>query len=299
MKYLKLFELFESDSKYSDPTRSIDISQDRFLSLYEKDYTLHDKNQEIPLYRGNKFKGEFLFIDPSQSYRKSIERENIHLTLMSELESWKDFPKYNKSVIGSIDPDTAIGYSLDGICYEIIPQDNALIGVCPSSDIWTSFGGFGIMGRIRQTYNFLRYIGSNQDNWEVIKKDILDIPKSEDYIRKYKITQFHLNFLDCYKQWLDNGQKFWKNNKDEFNSLELSGMTYEEAVEVYNNIDPNLLIKFIEWLFDPELLGFKYIRYDENYLTNMRNMLNESSDSDLQIWVGDPCLLRLASYYDG
>lgn len=277
MKYLKLFDNYH---EYDTKRRSVEISESNFMRLYHKNCKFHDKNKSIPLYRGTENNGEFVSIDPRKSVRRSIESENVHVILMSEMDIWKKYPTYQNSVIGSTNEHSAAGY---GIRYELIPYDNSLIALCPSGSIWDSLGGFEDVSRIRMLENFLILIDYEMESWEELKSDILNYGiRLDDGVT---IDEGSKNFLLFYKYF--KSMK-WK-GKDVLELPEKTINSEEELVDIFNSIDPHSLIKFIEWLFDPELLGFEIIKYDENYIDNMTKFLETNPIS--QIWISNPCLM--------
>jgi hypothetical protein len=99
------------------------------------------------IYRGLDRKDDYIH------YKKpTIERisryavNNIYNLLLSNLPSWKSYPKRNLSYICSTDEEHAAeGYGSGGIltggrsCHVVLPVDGSKVGVCPANDIWYSF----------------------------------------------------------------------------------------------------------------------------------------------------------------
>lgn len=277
MKYLKLFDSYH---EYDTERRSVEISESNFMRLYHKNCKFHDKNKNIPLYRGTKNNGQFVSIDPRKSIRRSIESENTHVILMSEM--WDKFPPYKNSVIGSTSLSMTYGY---GTPYELIPYDNSLIALCPYGSIWNSLGGFDENGRIKMLDKFLILIDYDMESWGNLKSDILKYGIRLDDGITINTNEGAKNFLIFYEYFKSME---WK-GKDVLKLPERTINSEEELVDIFNSIDPHSLIEFIEWLFDPELLGFEIIRYDENYIDNMNRFLETNPIS--QIWISNPCLM--------
>jgi len=149
MRYLKLFEEFR-ESKGKLPLNKINQEEFKkllrencqdFISLVKRlDYNFNIRRNF--LFR--KFKeshGDFVYSYPSQSEHVRIapwsEWGNYHNLMVSNLESWKDYPRRNKSLIcAGIERARNHGGSQ---LYLIIPYDKTKIGVCPKYEFWESF----------------------------------------------------------------------------------------------------------------------------------------------------------------
>ncbi|MCK9416974.1 hypothetical protein M0Q97_09980 [Candidatus Dojkabacteria bacterium] len=272
MKFLKKFDNYTAGSeRYGDI-----LTEEEFNDLYEK-YCKNHKNSSIKLYRGvPKTLENFYYQNPKGHIRKSIEEENIHVILMSELESWEDFPPYNQSIIGSTNYDSAKNYGWGGTCFEIIPFDDTKIGICDESNIWESFGGFSNFAFIRMTDRFLNDLIGNVKSWKEIKEKILNSNLNDVF---FDLSEDSLTFLNYVLEFKTNPNSNYIQNllmdkkfSDEINS------------EYIEKIEPDDIIIFIEKLFEPN--NFTYLKYDENFSSNIK-------DYDYsQIWCGGPVLLR-------
>ena len=97
MKYLSYYENYKTSNKFGD-----EIGEDEFNLLLQKHCTNYDPYKQ-KIYRGihSMSTPDFIFQNPKNHYRHSIEDENIHVLYMSEGDDYKDFPKYDQSVIAS------------------------------------------------------------------------------------------------------------------------------------------------------------------------------------------------------
>jgi hypothetical protein len=114
------------------------------INLYEA-FNIIEKNCK------NALKGTYIYrdidsfgytagiVDPSTSRkeRKSPWASSNHYNLLlSNLPSWKDYPKRNMSLICTTDIEEAMSR---GNPYLVLPFNGSKIGVCPVGDIWDSF----------------------------------------------------------------------------------------------------------------------------------------------------------------
>lgn len=211
---------------------------------------------KTPLYRGQKDLGPYVYTDPRGTHRKSIEDVNTHIELMSNLESWKDFPKYSSSVIGS----TSKGVGSYGKVYEIVPFDNSNIGICPGKDIWESFtwGDFSEWGEdIYKIHHFLEHVGIDPDIWDQVGGGTVESKlKSIGIIKGSSHWGGHVN------RFIGEVSKYTK--KD------VSDITGDDCYRFVN-----------ESIFNPNVNGFMKLKYDVGF----------EAPSDKQIWTEGPVLL--------
>ena len=249
MKWLKTYKVFENYNKFGSKT----ITESEFDKI-RKENCKNWTKVKTELFRGMPDLGDYVIVDPKMGEpRISIEDTNIHLELMSNLPSWKDYPKYDRCVIGGT-PGSATGTYGDTV-YEVVPFDGIKIGVCPFSTVWESFGNefdeFG--GDIYLVEYFLGSIGLDS-NWIQIGGETLETKlksiKSFD-LEKEEVDDF---IIDC--------AIYLKKSKEE--------VTGEDC---YNFIN--------DYIFNPEKRGFELKTYDVDF-----NVSNGK-----QIWTEGPVLL--------
>jgi len=249
MKYLQSYKIFENYNRFGSKT----ITESEFDKI-RKENCKNWTKAKTELFRGMPNLGDYVFIDPKLGdFRSSIEDTNIHLELMSNLPSWKDYPRYDRCVIGGT-PGSATGTYGETV-YEMIPFDDVKIGVCPNSTIWESFGSdfdeWG--GDIYLVEHFLYAIGLNS-NWIQIGGETLETKlKSIDRfdLEKEEVDNF---IIDC--------ALYLKKSKEE--------ITGEDC---YNFIN--------DYIFNPEKRGFDLKTYDVDFTV----------EKSKQIWTEGPVLL--------
>ena len=137
------------------------------------------------LYRGNEHLSDNYYYWKSTHERTSPHAaNNIYNLLLSNLPSWKAYPKRNMSLVGSSRERTASNYSSS--IFIVLPFDGAKIGVCPESDIWGSFKEFEPFDEVN--YRLAR-----------ILKDVLDIKIDYDEPSKYAELLEYFIRLDDFK----------------------------------------------------------------------------------------------------
>jgi hypothetical protein len=249
MKYLQSYKIFENYNRFGSKT----ITESEFDKI-RKENCKNWTKAKTELFRGMPDLGNYVFIDPKLGdFRSSIEDTNIHLELMSNLPSWKGYPRYDRCVIGGT-PGSATGTYGETV-YEMIPFDGVKIGVCPNSTVWESFGNefneFG--GDIYLVEYFLGSIGLDS-NWIQIGGETLETKlksiKSFD-LEKEEVDDF---IIDC--------AIYLKKSKEE--------ITGEDC---YNFINDNI--------FNPEKRGFELKTYDVDFTV----------EKSKQIWTEGPVLL--------
>jgi len=248
MKYLKKYKIFENYNKFGSKT----ITESEFDKI-RKESCKNWTKVETELFRGMPDLGDYVFVDPKLGdFRSSIEDTNIHLELMSNLPSWKDYPRYDRCVIGG--SPGAVG-SYGDVIYEMIPFDGVQISVCPFSTIWESFGSdfdeWG--GDIYLVEHFLDAVGLNsgwiQSGGETLETKLKSIESFD--LEKEEIDNF---IIDC--------ALFTKKKKEEIT-----------GVDCFNFIN--------DYIFNPEKRGFELKTYDENF----------KIENKKQIWTEGPVLL--------
>lgn len=255
---------------------SSEISPSKFeqlLNLKCKNYINNSDNTKI--YRGQRDMGDFVYFDPMKGEKRhSIESESIHVDLIDNLSSWKKYPNYSKSVIGLTgDQNSVSGYG--EVVYEVIPFDDSPIVLCPSSDIWASFGSEGWGSDIHFISELFENLFDLEDD---INKKIKLLKNTQMVISSIITDGFFKNKLmefierdssSLHGDAIENFYKPCKNNgnwKDkEFDEL--------KGIDIYNYIN--------DCLFNPEVRGFELKRYD-NFSVNLRR----------QIWTSGPVIMR-------
>jgi hypothetical protein len=249
MKWLKTYKLFETYNRFGSKT----ITESEFDKI-RKENCKNWTKVKTELFRGMPDLGDYVFVDPKMGdFRSSIEDTNIHLDLMSNLPSWKDYPKYDRCVIGGT-PGSATGTYGDTV-YEVVPFDGVKIGVCPFSTVWESFGNdeneFG--GDIYLVEYFLGSIGLDS-NWIQIGGETL-----ENKLKSIKSFDLEKEEVD---DFIINCATYLKKSKEE--------VTGEDC---YNFIN--------DYIFNPEERGFELKTYDIDF----------SVKKGKQIWTEGPVLL--------
>ena len=154
MKYLKYFESYRRKGPGELPLKEISKEEfkdflqtncKQFLEVVKDiDFTQYNKwsGPKQLIYR--KFKmnyGNFVLTNPKESEHRRIapwsDWGNWHNLLISNLDSWRKYPRRNKSMIVS-GWDRAYGHGGTDL-YLVIPFDRTKLGVCRGNDFWEAF----------------------------------------------------------------------------------------------------------------------------------------------------------------
>ena len=249
MKYLKTYKIFENYNKFGSKT----ITESEFDKI-RKENCKNWTKVKTEIFRGMPNLGDYVFVDPKLGdFRSSIEDTNIHLELMSNLPSWKDYPRYDRCVIGGT-PGSATGTYGDTV-YEVIPFDDVKIAVCPNSTIWESFGNedseWG--GDIYLVENFLDSVGLDL-GWIQIGGDTLET-------KLKSLNDFDLSLISI-DNFITDCSLALKKKKEE--------ITGEDCFNFIN-----------EHIFNPIERGFELKTYDVDF----------NVEKYKQIWTEGPVLL--------
>lgn len=88
------------------------------------------------------FKGQYATL-PTDGFlmtpqaRQSKESGNYYTVLMDNLLDWQMYPERSHSLIFA--NNTRVANQFGSVIYRIIPLNDAVLGICPESDIWGSF----------------------------------------------------------------------------------------------------------------------------------------------------------------
>lgn len=206
----------------------------------ESFYNIHTKGNGI--FRGvQSMDKETLYVKPSKHIRSSRNTENYYTWLLEFLPSWEKYPKRSRSIICSSDPRSADGY---GTVYEVIPKNEALIGVCPESDFWRSFPRIMIRWGIYDMDYFNSRLSELCSIFGIKLEDITDREGFKNNLDKLPVDKSRL--LDSIKSWnwdkrkviSDLEQNFHGNWIEYFDDLfdpEINGFTLQQAFQFHIN----------------------------------------------------------------
>ena len=96
----------------------------------------HVQNGSFNFYRGMAVKGNYHYGNSADFKRVSLNTQNYYNKFIATSKNWSSFPSRESAFVGATSPGIAGGY---GDLYFIIPADSAMIGLCPSHDLWKSF----------------------------------------------------------------------------------------------------------------------------------------------------------------
>jgi predicted RNA-binding protein Jag len=237
----------------------------KFLS-WGKDYT-----EDCLIYRKDESRGDFLLVNPKISSQDRIAPyafKNYHNLLISNLESWKDWPRRNKSLIcaSSYRALSHGGGFIKGpsVDYVIIPFDDTMVATGDRGDFWNCFSNLPKdedfieedLDRPSIAYYMTSLVHeldrnvkpSLNTNWNELKSFLEGSEASEQIIGKYFTTDYEvlwndsLNLLENLNILLDP-----KNNN--FKLTDIAGV-----MNMYSQLDTNESEALESWFEDESIM---------------------------------------------
>ncbi len=209
------------------------------INLFKEDYSeaLQQYKKGKIIYRGAKkylTKNDLAVIVTPGIRISQANVPNIYTILLSELfDSWKKFPKRNRSHICSLSLISAQEFS-DTI-YFVFPKNGTKIGVCPRNDIWYSFNTKYNKSSDTLSYMIL-FIFSLILNYDIDKI-------KEDFKNSYKTANLFKEFDNV----IDNASK----NKRQkylnvFNKNYYSNSLFSDFIKFVEINKKSNFLKFLE-----------------------------------------------------
>jgi hypothetical protein len=160
MKWIKLFEEFGKDAPmHIGVFPGKEINREEFKQILQEnckdfletleavDYNLLE-TQNFLFRSSNENVGNFVYTNPGQSPTDRIAPfsrfGNYHNLVISNLDSWSEYPKRNKSLITA--GWKRVKKHAMGHTYLIIPFDSVKIAECGGDDFWEAFKSYMING---------------------------------------------------------------------------------------------------------------------------------------------------------
>jgi hypothetical protein len=281
MKHLKsINESLNTTTLTKDEVIEILTTKCKKFLNWRKDYT-----EGCLIYRKDENRGDFLLVNPKISSQDRIAPyafKNYHNLLISNLESWKDWPRRNKSLIcaSSYRALSHGGGFIKGpsVDYVIIPFDDTMVATGDRSDFWNCFSNLPKdedfteedIDRPSIAYYMTSLVHeldrnvkpSLNTNWNELKSFLEGSEASEQIIGKYFTTDYEvlwndsLNLLENLNILLDP-----KNNN--FKLTDIVGV-----MNMYSQLDTNESEALESWFEDESIM----IRIDK--LTGILKELN-------------------------
>jgi len=251
----------------------------KFLS-WGKDYT-----EDCLIYRKDENRGDFLLVNPKTSSQDRIAPyafKNYHNLLISNLESWKDWPRRNKSLIcaSSYRALSHGGGFIKGpsVDYVIIPFDDTMLATGDRSDFWNCFPNLPKdedfmeedLDRPSIAYYMTSLIHeldrnvkpSLNTNWNELKSFLEGSEVSEQIIGKYFTTDYEVLWDDSLNL-LENLDILLNPKSNNFKLTDIVGV-----MNLYSQLDTNESEALESWFEDESIM----IRLDK--ITEILKELN-------------------------
>lgn len=235
-----------------------------------------------------------LAIEIHPGIRISASTQNIYTKLLSDVfESWKKFPKRNRSTVATMSEKIAKKYTsiyndsnIKKQIYIVLPTNNEKIGICPSNDIWYSF---------TKQLERLPSVDSLQDfNLNLIRflSEILNV--SKETLSNLFISGSNNDIIIMFNKVTKIFDDLLNNNSEiEFSNIETDSVIKRKIVNKYGI---NTYYFFLDYLVNRfEKNNYTYLEYLEKIIftnTQFKSVAIENlkTISDHEVWFEGSCL---------
>lgn len=169
------------------------------------------------IFRGAKnYTEDCIAVEITPGKRLSQNTPNIYTKLLSDVfPLWSKFPKRNRSIIASFNPNLAKFYG--EILYIVLPKNGSQIAICPRNDIWVSFKEYSSFTDLSQfNTEFVRTVSSvlgisindikqafSEDSNDKVLNILTNLDK--ELLVLCENNKIHNNLInDYYKEWQKN-----------------------------------------------------------------------------------------------
>jgi len=243
---------------------------DNLIATHCKDFSWDD----TPIYRGiRNSEHKSIILNPSITERRSSNTKNYYTYIIDNSIEWEDYPDRGRSLICSFGKNIAEQYtdSINGP-HRVIPFDGAIFGICPTTDIWTSFKFLSVFKNldILDEYNELIFEIGN------IFDIIFDDSDKTHFFDQLEKLFVELNDIDIEK--LDNNisEKYPTRDSIDLAKLKFNILEFPKSLED------------LKKQFSPIENGFRLLDY-----VNLDKLFENPkiSKSKAEIWTDSKCLL--------
>lgn len=281
MKHLKnINESLNTTTLTKDEVIEILTTKCKKFLNWGKDYT-----EDCLIYRKDEDRGDFLLVNPKLSSQDRIApyaSKNYHNLLISNLESWKDWPRRNKSLICA-SSYRALSHGggfikVPKANYVIIPFDDTVVATGDRGDFWNCFPNLPkdeefmeedldrpsiAYYMISLVYELDRNVKpSLNTNWNELKSFLEGSEASEHIISKYFTTDNEVLWDDSLNL-LENLNILLDPKSNNFKLTDIVGV-----MNLYSQLDTNESEALESWFEDESIM----IRLDK--LTKILKELN-------------------------
>ena len=267
MKHLKsINESLNTTTLTKDEVIEILTTKCKKFLNWGKDYT-----EDCLIYRKDEDRGDFLLVNPKLSSQDRIApyaSKNYHNLLISNLESWKDWPRRNKSLICA-SSYRALSHGGGFIKapkanYVIIPFDDTVVATGDRGDFWNCFPNLPkdedfmeedldrpsiAYYMISLVYELDRNVKpSLNTNWNELKSFLEGSEASEHIISKYFTTDNEVLWDDSLNL-LENLNILLDPKSNNFKITDIVGV-----MNLYSQLDTNESEALESWFEDESIM---------------------------------------------
>lgn len=249
MKKFKAFlESIKTDRK---DTEILSLSET--VDIFKKYCNNFDLNNPHIVRQVDLDRSKYYLINPKKQYRKSANTQNYYKMIMDNSENWKDFPKRSYSIICTyLQNSNKIVEKSSYNKYVVVPYNNSIWSICPTTDIWGSFRKNSLEGN------------STLQDLNLVLNNISLLLINEKLVEyDYERFCYQLDLItDKIIQLKSNNEKI---NLNQYN-VEL----------IYNNVNENKnLLTVLDGILNPHKNEFQLLEYSDLININL---------NDVEIW---------------
>jgi len=252
-----------------------ELASDEALQIARERFLTYFKRYDTPaVYRGmfrSSPDSHVMLADPTLQGRASANTSNEYTILMSELPTWKAFPKRSHSFICTTSFETARTYgSTRAGVYAVILPDSFKMGVCDGSDVWYSFPYIE------------KELGLYSDEVGEVVNEMIGRIVGFDASGETTIYDLQEGFQK-FQEFLQEG-----NNLESIRGYQKNPLAKYLAQRINKNAPDGAAFAILSRLFNPTLNNFEIV-------SNIHNL--GSIQEDTEVWTDSQCLFVKDAYY--
>lgn len=284
------FILASANNDRSHLTKKLITSEEELEKLLTTEYSsaFNLFNEGLKFYRGSQEKDDVF--EGESIGRKARDSNNVYTVLLSDfMPSWKNYPPRNKCIIMTDSIKDAKNYSIHA--HYIFPHNSASIAICPTADMWDSFGKLSDRFKIDSlrvfnniiinTISIILYYGSPD-----YEQTIYNITSEhQEIIIKNIINSFDKNNVEAIRKAFNDCDKIIQSlSTDEMNKLLENEVFYPLTRYIITEMRKKDIVSIINDLLNPKENGFKLVNIDN--MTRAHMALRHGSE----MWTDSKCL---------
>lgn len=311
--------LNERKTKYTPLTKA------KLIELLKTDYSTAFKKvlENKIIFRGvsddaKKLIGKYSLLKPGLRISR-YARYNLYNRLFSDiLPSWRGYPPRNRSFTCSTSTSYAVAFTSDEPTsfinvYTVLPKNGAVIGVCPSTDLWGSFkylveNEFSLDDFQYMLMGVIEFIGKQLDEVISIKtnqkstefsKVWQELDKATKYGSAASITAVFDSLSKKLETYINDVLEKVKREypvKDELDHKIAVANATEEMLEEMKKRNSTSILKILDDFFNPKINGIKKVTIEQYSERSYITTKTDTKHSGKEVWTDSECIFTKLKY---